>query len=86
VTCAFAKRIEALACCDVFVASDWIQPNSTRWRAIASVGSASHVIDLSIEQSQAPPGQSMLILRNQKKFCDAAWSRGPGLWATEGGL
>jgi hypothetical protein len=35
VTCAFAKRSEALACREVFVASDWIRPNRTRWRAVA---------------------------------------------------
>jgi hypothetical protein len=41
VTCAFAKCSDALACCDVFVASDWIRPNTTRWRSVVGAGSAS---------------------------------------------
>jgi hypothetical protein len=36
-TCAFAKRSDALAWSEVFVASDWIRPNTTRWRSVVGV-------------------------------------------------
>jgi len=38
VTWAFAKRSEALACCDVLVTSDWIRPNTRRWRSVTGAG------------------------------------------------
>src|SRR5213078_2754689 len=40
-TCEFANCSDALACCDVLVTSDWIRPNTRRWRSVVGAGNAS---------------------------------------------
>jgi hypothetical protein len=76
-TCAFAKRSDALACSEVFVASDRIRPNTTRWRSFAGMGSASAAASaarasasISIKYAVVQPqGEDPHPVRDQQRRC-----------------
>jgi hypothetical protein len=57
VICALAKRSEALACSEAFVASDRIRPNTTRWRSFVGAGSASAAASAARASASTPAGR-----------------------------